>query len=264
MDRSFALARAAIRVACFVLATTNAHAVTIQATFQDSMSHTWTELQKGTVRAAIASWESLLGAHRPSGLHPTVAATFTFEDLGGALGEWRGNGLPSRGDDLFPWTSALHHTVAMNGQRLWQIYFDDDTRTMDVPSNQYDAYSIWLHEIGHLLGFVDSFYVDDFDTATERDKWGDLIVGSTFDPGGLSVQLQADRGHLSGTDPTTRELLLAPSLNWMERREVSEVELRMLEKAYGYQVTPEPGTAVLLGLGLLILGRPSQSRPIRS
>jgi hypothetical protein len=234
--------------------------VTIQANFQDSSTTNWSEDQKGTVRAAIASWESLLGEHRGSGVDPVISANFTFGSLGsGVLGEWSATSGPQfAGTDLYPWTPGMTHTIQLSETNLWQLYFDLDTSTQDVPSNQFDAYTVILHEIGHMLGFVDGFYVDDFSTGAELDKWGRHITGQTFDLGGLSIVLDADRSHLSATNGVTAGLAMAPTLNWMERREISPIELAMLEKAYDYQVNPEPATALLLGIGLLFLGRASQ------
>lgn len=143
----------------------------------------------------------------------------------------------------------------MDQLRAVWMWFDptpvDDTG--DPPLMNWDALSVALHEIGHSLGFVNDFFVDDFFGPGEVNLWGDQIDGSgVFDPGGLNVQMEPGYAHYEDAPPTAG-FLMNPAITNGERLAISATDTAMLNLAYGYTLAPEPGTGLLLGIGVLVL-----------
>jgi hypothetical protein len=233
-----------------------AQALTINAIFTDGASETWTAQRQAVIQHAIDDWEAVIGENESYDIE------FDFTNAGGSsyLASWSGAISASLGDNIRPWAYTTH-TITFNTHFLNTLlpnytWFDptptDDTG--DPPAAHWDALSVALHEIGHSLGFVNNFFVDNFfEDPGEVNHWGDQIDGSgVFDPGDLNVQMVGDYAHYADAGATT-DLLMNPSITTGMRQSINSLDTSMLNRAYGYSIVPEPGAAILLGFGLLAL-----------
>jgi len=233
-----------------------AFALTINPTFVDNEVRTWSDVEKNVVWQAINDWTSKIA----DDVTINVNISFTTGEMYG--GRWQGSGY--LGVDTLPWLNTSHSlffnadllTPDSNGSYLW---FDPTPLTSnDVPIMAWDALSIARHEIGHMLGFTAGFYYSDGGTV---DRWGSQMgnVGGNpvFDPDGLGVRMYSwtNLGHIYydyGSVETLEDLwenppdLMAPTLINSIRADISDTDLQMLSKAYGYTIVPEPGLAGLL------------------
>lgn len=86
--------------------------------------------------------ETGYGVHLADKVSPGLATTLRCRGQAG--------GCPAEGEpatDTGPWGGSISISSSVN----W--YLDDDVTTDDVPPDQYDFYSMVLHELGHVLGF---------------------------------------------------------------------------------------------------------------
>jgi hypothetical protein len=60
---------------------------------------------------------------------------------------------------------------------------------------------------------------------------------------------------------STEDFLMIPAVTNGQRQSISATDVAMLNLAYGYGFAPEPGTGLLVGIGLLVLAR--RRRPVR-
>lgn len=160
--------------------------------------------------AANAAWADALGLDSPLDVRLEVT------NLGGAqLGEAKmvaldGDGLPFRGvltidDDGagFGWSTDLE-----NGPS----------------SGQYDLYTVMLHELGHLYGFMPQYSAFADHVTVTPDMT--IFVGDMW-----AVQLDSRGEHLDA-DTYTYDIMspyLAPGV----RKEISDLDVQMLLTAYG-------------------------------
>jgi hypothetical protein len=237
-----------------VLGAAGAHALTINPTFVDGAGETWDATRMGVIDQAIADWEAQIGDAQ------IIDVSFEFASAGATyLGQWGASASLFAGTDVYAWTPGVTHTMRFNVDYFaganyiwWDATPLDGT---DQPFEAWDALSVTRHEIGHMLGFVDGFYYRSWGD-TNSDKWVDEhIAGGIFDPGTLNVLMSAGNyGHVDDSGAMAGDLMV-PSLVNSVRRDISTTDLDLLQSAYGYTIlTPEPGTAILLGLGLTTLG----------
>ncbi|PQO44689.1 beta strand repeat-containing protein [Blastopirellula marina] len=160
--------------------------------------------------AANAAWADALGLDEPLDVRLEVT------NLGGAqLGEAKlvaldGDGLPFRGvltidDDGagFGWSTDLE-----NGPS----------------SGQYDLYTVMLHELGHLYGFMPQYSAFAEHVSVTPDMT--IFIGDMW-----AVEMDARGEHLDA-DTYTYDIMspyLAPGI----RKEISELDVQMILTAYG-------------------------------
>jgi hypothetical protein len=234
-----------------------AHALNILPTFTDGAGETWTTQRQAVIQHAIDDWEAVIGVDETYG----IEFDFTNAGTSSYLAQWSGSISATAGDDIRPW-AYVTHTIHFNADLMdtslgvW-TWFDptpaDDTGS--PPFLNWDALSIALHEIGHSLGFVNNFFVDNIGTGGQVNLWGDQIDGSgVFDPGGLNVQMAVGYSHYQDAG-STEDFLMIPSVTNGQRQSISATDVAMLNLAYGYSFAPEPGTGLLVGIGLLVLAQ---------
>lgn len=233
---------------------TMAAALTITPTYIDAAGQSWASVGSSdsngmtTFNAAIDLWESKILDTI------SVPVMVTFGTLGGSgpLAVWSGTVSAPIGVDLTPDSPYVSHEIIFNTDLIEDLFFDGTPESgSDLGSGVWDAFSVSLHEIGHMLGFTSDFYVKDFLTGSESDPWAMLITADVFDTGGLGVAMESDGAHI---ESGFGGYLMEPSIANGERRLVSDLELQMLSKAYGYTVVPVPAALPLLLSGLGILG----------
>ena len=234
--KRFAWGTAAVGVLTLACPT---RAIDIVPTFMDGAGQTWDATKRAVINQAISDWDARILNNQ------TIPVTFDFtnDGTGGYLGLWQGHfdSLPF-GADVFPWTTGVVHVVHFNADLM------DSSRpnyllftTGSVPFANWDALSITRHELGHMLGFTDGLYFDNLGNTGEVDKWTSHISGTTFDSGGLNVQMAApdNLSHTADSGSTANDLM-NPSLVNGQRRTITAIDQAMLEKAYHYQLAPDP------------------------
>ena len=247
MKSSLICSCAAAATAC-ALFSPHARALNIVPTFQDGLGYSWNSVDPGSptnqtrqqvVMAAINEWNSLIKDNQ------TINMTFDFVNAGATyLAQWNGNySSIASGTNVYPWTPGVQHRVDYNTYYMYPSQFgvyQTVFTTGAVPPNDFDAYTATLHELGHALGYAVNFYYDNVGASNQVDKWTSHITvnGSTatFDPGGLNVQMNSatDLAHVANSGNTANNLMDTQILNGM-RKNISTINLQMLEKAYHYE-----------------------------
>lgn len=225
-----------------------ARAFTITPTFYDGAGQTWNSLEKQVVGAAIDSWTSRLALPGPV---QNVNIGFEFVHGNGELASWTGTPVSSPTGSN-PTTPGINHVVDINVDLMdsAQPYYMAFTLG-NVAQNNWDALSVIRHELGHALGFTTLYTDGNGDSLWQKHV---TISGTdaTFDAGGLNLSLDGsgDVVHFNGQGPISSDVMSAFLPNGV-RREVSATDVQALSLVYGYAAVPEPGTVVVLGLGLL-------------
>lgn len=223
-----------------LLAAWRAEAVTVVPTFLDAPDQSWTDIEKTIITQAIGDWQNRVLDNQ------TINVTFDFTHVGGLgtsnsyLAEWNGDVSAFPGANLYPWSAGITQTVHFNEDLMDPTlpnHLEFTTGTV-TPTN-WDALSVIRHELGHMMGFTQDFYFNDFNGPAQTDKWTSHITGTTFDPGGLKVQMNSatDLSHTFDGGVTAGDLM-NPSLTNGERRNISGTDLKMLEVAYRYAMIP--------------------------
>lgn len=223
--------------------TAQAFALTIVPNYINTGAGSWDANEQAVMAQAIADWQSVI----TDNVTINVNVDFTNAGTGGYLGQWNGSYSGAFvGDDIYPWQKSSHsihfNADLMSGTNY--LWFDPTpTTSTDQPFAAWDALSVARHEIGHMLGFVSNFYTENIGISSGPNQqvilWDRFITGTTFDQPGLNVALYSDLSHLApaGVDGD----LMAPALYNGTRKYISDTDLDMLSKAYGYTLVPEPG-----------------------
>ncbi len=240
MRRSILLLTCLLTIVCSI----QVYGLNISTTYVGGAGESWTSIRRGVVEQAVSEWEAMILDDQ------AVSITFDFVDAGATyLGQWAGQYSAMQGTDMYPWSSELNHTVHVNAHYMDEglshsLFFDPTPDTDgDVPFMDFDALSVIRHEIGHAMGFTAAFYFDNVFAPDAIDKWGTHIVGNMFDPGDLDIQLASDVNisHVYNGGYTLNDLM-TPSITNSQRREISRIDMAMLELAYGYFIhTPMLG-----------------------
>ena len=246
-----AFTRAAVVTSAMGLTAGAAHAIDIVPTFVDGAGQTWDPTKRAVINQAINDWDARILNNQ------TIPVTFDFTNAGtdGYLGLWEGNYSEFAGTNIDPWTSGVDHVVHFNADLMDTSQPNYLLFTLgSVPFANWDALSITRHELGHMLGFTDQFYVNDFSEAGQTDKWSSHIVGTVFDPGGLNVQMAApdNLSHTLDSGSTANDLMNPALLNG-QRRTIGALDQAMLEEAYQYQMAPDPNADGVVNFTDLLL-----------
>lgn len=203
-----------------------------------SFSSEFTQQQKDCALAAVSEWQSAI---RDSVTFANISMEIgtDISGLAGAL-----VAQSSAGGDInltpMPWDSDVSVRIEVNRDYLSQIFFDPCGA---VPSNEFDGLTIFRHELSHAVGFNDWYIAFSnhltADSAGVRTYQGqDFILGITPESQGAHISDGRYSNDLMNAG-------VAPGV----RRTISEMDLRVLSDAYGYQ-TPEPGTLAILSASL--------------
>jgi hypothetical protein len=174
---------------------------------------------------------------------------------------------PNTSTDFGPWGGS----IAFDASSSW--YFDADVSTTEVPSGQFDFFSVAVHELGHLLGIG------------LASSWTRQVSGTTFTGaasvaanGGVAPPLQTDGGHWASNTAselpnsiTPQEAALDPDITAGTRKWFTDLDWAALEDI-GWQVTPVPEPAevtLFAGVGLGVFGwirrrRQAAARAVRT
>jgi hypothetical protein len=206
------------------LAVSSSPACIIQPIFDSS----FTQQEKTCALAAVADWESAI----PDNLTFSNVYMQNGTNIGTALAstaiQYAGGYMPY---PTQPWYSQYSaQIIEFNSNYLSQTSFDP---VNPVPAGMYDGLSIFLHELGHALGFSDQY--DAFSANMTADgsgnryyAYGPLVVGLTPYSQGT---------HMS--DSRYPNDLMVAGLGTGVRRGISNIDLQVLSDAYGYTI---PGT----------------------
>ena len=206
-----------------------------------SSDQAWDAAHQAVVMEAIQDWEHRILDNQ------TIDVTFDFTHAADSyLAEWQGGGSVEVGANLYPWTPGLSQTIHFNLDAIGPTSSVVEFSTGSISANNFDALTAARHEMGHMLGFTQNYYKDDFQGPNQSDKWTRHISGTTFDPAGLNVQMS---GELI-TDPNTGQMvpdlshvanvtdLMSTQLGVNTRRPIGATDLKMLELAYKYAMIP--------------------------
>ncbi|MCC6126465.1 MAG: PEP-CTERM sorting domain-containing protein [Pirellulales bacterium] len=234
------IAKISVAAIIFIFLPLAARAITIVPTYVDGAGQSWTAERRGVIQQAINDWQTAL----PDSHTINVTLDFTNAGAGSYLGQWYVSSQPmAAGTDIYPWTPELIHTIHFNADLFSgsnYIWWDPTpTTSSDQPFAAWDALSVARHEICHMVGFANGFYVDNFYTPQSIDKWGSHITGSVFDPGGLNVSMASSTnlGHVLNGGATAGDLMVPALING-QRRGISTTDLNMLQLAYNYTIVP--------------------------
>jgi len=233
-----------------------ARAVNIVPNYVSDANGTWDSNEMTVVQDALNDWST----HVPVAQTFTVKFDFTHGGIGTYLAQWHASytGIPV-GTNIYPWTPGVTHTVDINVDYMNNIMTNQLVFTTgSVPSDDWDAYTAILHEMGHAMGFTKNFYDNNVGLGNESDKWTSHITGTTFDPGGLNIAMNADLQHVADSND-----LMGSSLVNGVRKLIGTSDLAMLQLAYGYTINsaapsslPEPGALAVVAIsGLALLRR---------
>jgi hypothetical protein len=159
--------------------------------------------------------------------------------------------LPTQ-TDYGPWGGR----ISFNSTSNW--YFDPDINTNEPFSNQYDFYSVAVHELAHVLGFASA---PSFNNLISGGVFTGAAVNSLF---GSNPSVANDGHWVSGLSYLGQEAAMDPSIAVNQRKHFTELDFAAM-KDIGWQVSPIPETEIwammLAGLGLLGWRlRPSQGK----
>lgn len=117
-------------------------------------------------------------------------------------------------------------------------FFDSDVSTDTVPSGQSDAFSVVIHELGHILGIGASNVL----AWTSNTSAGQFVGAAASALFGGGIPLQTNESHFAnGTRYQGQELAMDPSIAAGTRKRFTELEYAVLDDL-GYGVSEPTAT----------------------
>jgi hypothetical protein len=220
--------------------------ITIAPTFtHESGDAAMRAAREAVFARAIQDWTGALCT--PSGQPVTLTLDVAFRDLGPANG---GNTFSIRPDpNGNPGRASIELNIHMDAVNPAQNYYwNVDPAGLD---GNRDGLSIARHELGHALGFAGGSTAD----LLGYDKWNAAIPAGSdmFNLNGVMATMAGTdaggRSHLSSTAHPGD--LMNTSVGAGNRREISGLDVAMLQATFAYQPCPEPSSLLLAGLGAL-------------
>jgi Matrixin len=197
---------------------------------------------------------------------------------GGVLGSGGGGGFSASGSSAWfseiryrgndPYDTGWGGSMAFDTGTSW--YFDNDITSIESFPNQYDFFSVAVHELGHVLGLGTSpTWESMVNTATNPDVFTGAKSTTLFEG---SVPLASGDAHWADNTMSTifgtgvvQEAAMNPNIASNTRKYLTALDVAGLQDI-GYTAVPEPAilsSGIALALALLGLRR-GRSRFARS
>jgi len=229
MGKSYSIVAAIAAMIFACVSTARSAPIAINVTYSNG-----TATEKQIFGQAVSDWTGTLA--NPTGKTVALALAVDFQAL--AIG----NGGSTTGfnvdADKLPTSSSI--TMSNNTD----MYYSLDPA---VPATKKDALTVARHEICHALGFGMPFdlYSAQADTAAVPPTWTKGTVTATL--AGTSLN---DASHLDATAHPNDIVNLTVGLG--NRRSISNIDVKILTAAFGYNLVPEPASLSLLAAALML------------
>jgi len=223
-----------IPLAFCLLPLSQARALNIIPTFVDSSDQAWTDSQKSVILEAIGDWENRILDNQTINVSFDLTHAAAIGATDSVLARWAGT-IKVLPRSVYPWTPTVQQVIEFNEDLMNPSLPNHLEFTAGVVApGDWDGLSVTRHELCHMLGFTQYFYWQG-----HADKWSSHVSGTTFDPGGLSVQMDnaIDVSHVADSGPTAGDLM-TPTMPNGVRKQIGATDLKMLEVAYHYAMIP--------------------------
>ena len=216
------------------LPVSQARALNIIPTFVDSSDQAWTDTQKSVVLEAIGDWEKRILDNQTINVSFDLTHAAAIGATDSVLARWAGT-IKVLPPSVYPWTPTVQQVIEFNQDLMNPSLPNQLEFTAGVVApGDWDGLSVTRHELCHMLGFTQYFYWQG-----HTDKWSIHVSGTTFNPGGLNVQMDnaIDVSNVADSGPTAGDLM-TPTMPNGVRKQIGATDLKMLEVAYHYAMIP--------------------------
>lgn len=182
--------------------------------------------------------DGVLGLGGPGGYGCSGSVSFCSNAPSRGQGTVTGSGAT----DFAPWGGSISFD---NASTDWHF----GTTTSGLDFNEFDFYSVAVHELGHVLGFGTA---DSFDALIDGNNFVGLNAGTVpLLAGDLAHWAEGTQGLVNGV---LQEAAMSPSIANGERKYFTDLDFAALQDI-GWEVTPVPEAdtwaMLLAGLGLV-------------
>ncbi|MEM9176344.1 MAG: PEP-CTERM sorting domain-containing protein [Myxococcota bacterium] len=174
-----------------------------------------------------------------------VSGDTAFEDRVRARGQT--GALGADANDVGPWGGAITFSSSVP----WHFGAGDPA------ADQQDFFTTAQHELMHILGYGSRAW---YNLVDEQGFFQGPLANAVFGGPVPTISSHWVEGTVGTVDGVLQETQMDPSTPRGVRQRATDLDIAALGDI-GWQLVPEPGTGLLMGLGLLLLGRPARSLP---